>query len=254
MLQITVVIINLNNKRGLKNSIESFISQKSVNSELIVIDGCSDDGSIEVINKFKAKINKLIIERDNGIFDAMNKGVDLAEGRYIYFLNSSETFFSNNTLNKVVSITRKNNSNILYFDVEFYVKGLKSNLKNNTSSWFVHQGAFVKVELMKKYKFDINYRIFGDLDLWTRLKYDNQFNFLYFNFKIVKMDLDGVGSDPNIPFIKIKDKLYYARKNNLYLKTILSILNIIISYLIFKIFGKNKLFNFINTIRLKFNY
>jgi len=85
MTKLSIITINLNNKFGLIKTIDSLLSQTFKNSELIVIDGGSTDGSVEIIKQHSAKITYWISEPDKGIYNAMNKGILIAKGEYCFF-------------------------------------------------------------------------------------------------------------------------------------------------------------------------
>ena len=87
MPELSIITINLNNKEGLEKTISSVLSQRSANLEFIVIDGGSTDGSKELIEKYGSSITRSISEKDNGMYEAMNKGIKLAKGDYFLFLN-----------------------------------------------------------------------------------------------------------------------------------------------------------------------
>lgn len=93
-MKISVITINLNDKSGLKQTIESIICQTFSDYELIVIDGNSADGSIDVIREYEDKITYWVSEPDKGIYNAMNKGIRQAKGEYYYFLNSGDRLIS----------------------------------------------------------------------------------------------------------------------------------------------------------------
>lgn len=94
----SVITVNLNNKKGLKKTIDSVFNQTYSNYELIIIDGLSDDGSRTYLNTLhNSKIVK-ISEKDNGIYEAMNKGIRLSRGSYLIFMNSGDIFYDNNVL------------------------------------------------------------------------------------------------------------------------------------------------------------
>lgn len=97
----SIITINYNNKTGLEKTIQSVINQTFENYEYIIIDGGSNDGSIDIINKYKDKIDYWISEKDKGIYNAMNKGVMKAHGQYLNFMNSGDCFHSPNTLREV---------------------------------------------------------------------------------------------------------------------------------------------------------
>ena len=87
---LTIITVVKNDVFNIEKTIKSIISQKSKNVEFVVIDGKSNDGTIKVINKYKNKIDKIVIEKDNGIYHAMNKGIKFSKGKYIGFCNSGD--------------------------------------------------------------------------------------------------------------------------------------------------------------------
>ena len=97
----TVITINLNNADGLRSTIESVLAQERSLFEYIVIDGASTDGSIDVAKSYGDKIDCLISEPDKGIYNAMNKGIALAKGEYVIFMNSGDKFASSDVLHEV---------------------------------------------------------------------------------------------------------------------------------------------------------
>lgn len=90
MIKLSIITINLNNRVGLRKTVESVIQQVFTDYEYIIIDGGSTDGSIEVIKEFEDKISYWVSEPDKGIYNAMNKGIMKANGEYLHFLNSGD--------------------------------------------------------------------------------------------------------------------------------------------------------------------
>lgn len=101
-MQLSIITINLNDSEGLKKTIESVINQTFKNFEFIIIDGGSEDNSINVIQAFRQNVNYWISEIDNGIFHAMNKGILKATGEFLLFLNSGDILVDNKILEKVI--------------------------------------------------------------------------------------------------------------------------------------------------------
>ncbi len=98
MPKISIITINKNNSSGLKRTIESVIYQKKCDFEFIVIDGKSNDGSLDIIHEFSTSISFWRSELDSGIYNAMNKGASLASGDFLLFLNSGDILYSSDTL------------------------------------------------------------------------------------------------------------------------------------------------------------
>jgi len=117
--KITIITVVKNAQDKLEDCIKSVLNQNYTNLEYIIIDGNSSDGTQQIIDKYKNHINKIIIEDDKGIWNAMNKGIKMAEGEIIGFLNSDDYYFEN-TLEIVDSYFSKNNIDFLFGAVEKY--------------------------------------------------------------------------------------------------------------------------------------
>ena len=122
--KITIIVVSLNTKLFFLKTIKSIISQSYKNKEIIVVDGKSTDGTIEIIINMKKNFSKIILEKDKGIYDAMNKGSHLATGEWIMFLNSGDTFYNNQVL---VNIFKNPimNKDIIYGDTLVKKKNIK---------------------------------------------------------------------------------------------------------------------------------
>ena len=173
----SIIIVSLNTKEKLRNTLESIYRQKNFPKkyEIIVIDGMSIDGTQEEILNAKNKIDKLIIEKDSGIYDAMNKGIKYANGEWIIFLNSGDLFCNNDVLKKIYSYKLSDND-VIYGDTivnnnEFnYRINAKLFNKNSINMPFCHQSSFVKSHLLKKYNFDLKYKICSDFNFFIKIK------------------------------------------------------------------------------------
>lgn len=240
MKLLSIVTINLNNRSGLKNSIESVKAQNVKDSlEYIVIDGLSSDGSQKLIEENTDCINLFLIEKDRGIFDAMNKAIGLATGKYIYFLNSGDVFADECVLSEVIRQIEatKEEPNIIVGLVDTYISGEYIG-KSQTEPWVAHQAAFVKNSVMKEYRFDSEFKIFGDLDLWTRLKKNGEFEFQRIDTLVARMEMDGLGSSPIYMGKRIQDYLRYAKKHRAYSNLIKMIALSLMGWPVYKIFGE----------------
>ncbi len=101
-MKLSIITINLNNTNGLSKTIKSVISQTCQNFEYIIIDGASNDGSIDLIERYKDKITFWISEPDKGIYQAMNKGIKVSKGMYCMFLNSGDWLVSENVIERML--------------------------------------------------------------------------------------------------------------------------------------------------------
>jgi glycosyltransferase involved in cell wall biosynthesis len=154
-MTISIITINYNNALGLQRTIESVIRQNYVDLEFIVIDGGSTDGSIEVIKEHENAITKWISEKDNGIYHGLNKGIKLAKGEYLLFLNSGDHLFSKHVLHK--NHHHLNGSDLICFDIHVLGLGQDRIIKQPDTlnflylfqETFAHQSVFIKRNLFE---------------------------------------------------------------------------------------------------------
>jgi len=181
--KITIITVVKNAENTLENCIKSVLSQNYNNLEYIVVDGNSSDRTKEIINKYKNNISRIIIEDDDGIWDAMNKGIKLADGEIIGFLNSDDYYF-NNTLEIVNNYFSKNNIDFLFGSVEKY------KLMHGYSSWKIHFsfGFYTSHSV----GFFINRKKHLDIGLYNKKYLSADLDFFY--KMIVKFKLRGMGS------------------------------------------------------------
>lgn len=180
---ITIVTVCYNAVTTIEQTILSVINQTFTNIEYIIIDGGSIDGTIDIIKKYAKNISVWISEPDKGIYDAMNKGIELATGQWINFMNSGDLFYNSNTLNNIFG-KKIINADIIYGDRlsrcsfgEFYHK-VDSLDKFNKFFPLFHQSIFIKTEVAKKNKFDLKYKICADYNQMYQL-YKNNYSFYY---------------------------------------------------------------------------
>jgi len=102
---LSIITVVYNNARDIECTIQSIVNQTYTNIEYIVIDGKSTDGTLQIIEGYKDRIAQLLSEKDKGIYDAMNKGLQLATGDYVIFMNSGDEFFEPTTVEKVFDTT-----------------------------------------------------------------------------------------------------------------------------------------------------
>jgi glycosyltransferase involved in cell wall biosynthesis len=221
---ISIVTVVYNGAEFLENTIKSVINQTYDNLEYIIIDGGSTDGTIDIIKKYVDKLSYWISEPDQGIYDAMNKGIDKVTGDWINFMNTGDIFYSHETITEIFS-NSKHQEEIIYGDISYdygsFSKITKS--KNINTLWqgmaFCHQSTFINSQYHKANKYSLKYSIAGDYDFLYKA-FKQQKNFKYIN-KIVSIFLtDGLSDTNRFDAIaqrhKIINKYGYNLKYNLY--------------------------------------
>ncbi len=172
-IKISIITIVFNNVKDIEHTILSVVKQTYDNIEYIVIDGNSTDGTLNVINKYKKNIDVLVSEKDKGIYDAMNKGLDRATGDYVLFLNSGDELYDQNTLKIVVE--KGNHADIIYGETKLIDenRAVIGDRRHKTPEHFdwksfkygmniCHQAIYIKREIAPSY--DLNYQLSADID------------------------------------------------------------------------------------------
>lgn len=203
-LKISIVTVCYNAVDSIEATLESVLNQVYDNIEYIVIDGGSTDGTVDIIKKYSDRIAYWISERDNGIFDAMNKGIDIASGNYINFMNSGDIFVSEYTINTVVNYLKSNS----YFDVVYGSTQIVRNQKLinlQPSPFFTkynkfrpmgicHQSIFTRGQLCKIFRFNPKFRLSADYDMIKRI-FESGAKFGRLLIPVAKFDLQGISNN-----------------------------------------------------------
>lgn len=196
----SVIVVSLNTKLDLIKTLNSIKKQKYQNYEIVIVDGKSEDGSIEEIKKRKNKKTKIIIEKDNGIYDAMNKGVKNANGKWIIFLNSGDIFYNSNILEKIYT-KKLNKYDVLFGDTSVKTKFMNYKLQSKNFSKdtilmpFCHQSTIVKNQILKRYNFSRKYNISSDFNFFLKI-FHKKHSFYKLDFIISRITSNGI-SDSN---------------------------------------------------------
>lgn len=118
--KVSIITVCYNDKENLIKTIKSVLSQTYTNIEYIVVDGGSTDGTKEVLAQYEKDVSKCVSEKDMGIYDAMNKGIRMATGDWLNFMNAGDVFASNDVIEKIVSSGLMDECSFIYSD--FYVE------------------------------------------------------------------------------------------------------------------------------------
>ena len=175
MPRLSIITINFNNRDGLQRTIDSVVSQTFHDFEWIVIDGGSTDGSRELIERYADHFAYWVSEPDKGIYNAMNKGIDKAQGGYLLFLNSGDWLVDETALERCLS--HKFDADVMYGDCVFHYAGRESynrypsplTFESLYRSSLAHCASFIKRETLAKERYNEEYKIVSDLEFWVKL-------------------------------------------------------------------------------------
>lgn len=204
-MKISIVTVAYNEEKNISRTIESVLGQTSDDYEYIICDGKSQDSTVDIARSYAEKFAEKGIdyavysEKDNGIYDAMNKGIDLASGDYIIFMNSGDWFYSNDVIDNTIRMATDNGCpQVIYGDVASVQRSVANIIKGDHNSLekcmsICHQAIFVSVPLIKKIKFDIRYKIAADYNLMLDLK-KQEIDFYHMDVVVAYFSGDGVST------------------------------------------------------------
>jgi len=200
-IKISIITVVFNAVSTIERTIKSVIDQNYDNIEYIIIDGGSTDGTLEIIDKYKDYISYFHSKKDNGIYDAMNQGINIATGDYIALLNADDWLEKDAVETVVNALISQGNIDILHANIN-YVKENKKILykpKFGESRFFwhgmsyYHPTFFVNKEVYKKLKYDEKYKLLSDYK-FTMQCLKNNFNFYHLDKPLVNFSADGASS------------------------------------------------------------
>lgn len=204
-MKISIITVVYNNEKTIKDALNSVLGQTYKDIEYIIVDGKSNDKTVSIIKEYKNKLGCFISEKDFGIYDAMNKGINAATGDVIGILNSDDLYQDTNVIETVMNQFNQNPSiDIVYGDL-VYVKSdnvnkVVRNWKSNPyyNSFFEngnvppHPSLFVKKSVYEKAGlFNLDFKLAADYEFMLRIFKKYNFNSKYINRVIVKMRLGG---------------------------------------------------------------
>ena len=222
-MKVSIITITYNSSATVEDTLKSVVSQDYPNIEYLIIDGKSKDNTLQIVDKYKDKITKIVSEKDKGLYDALNKGIGLATGDIVGMLHSDDLYASNHVISDIVK-TFENNKDAegVYADLVFVDR---NDINKTTRTWesgdyeegdFLngwmppHPTFFVKKECYERYGvFNTTLRLSADYELMLRMIHKNKIKLAYLPKVVVKMRMGGVS---NVSFFvrlkaNIEDKM-----------------------------------------------
>ncbi len=222
-MKVSIITITYNSAATVEDTLKSVVNQDYPNIEYLIIDGKSKDSTLQIVDKYKDKITRIVSEKDKGLYDALNKGIGLATGDIVGMLHSDDLYASNHVISDIVK-TFENNKDAegVYADLVFVDR---NDINKTTRTWesgdyeegdFLngwmppHPTFFVKKECYERYGvFNTTLRLSADYELMLRMIHKNKIKLAYLPKVVVKMRMGGVS---NVSFFvrlkaNIEDKM-----------------------------------------------
>ncbi|MFW6273031.1 MAG: glycosyltransferase family 2 protein [bacterium] len=216
---ISIITIVFNSYNGIQDTIKSVLSIDYSNIEYIIIDGGSNDGTLDVINFYDDYIDYWVSESDNGISEAFNKSLSVANGEWILFLNSGDIFASNDILQKLLEYESQYNIITGFVKIKNKNKYIPNKILRNNDPYFqkamiAHQGTLARKYLFTKYgPFSLNFKMRMDLEFWLRVLKNEKFKFV----QTIVAEYDQYGYSSSNPILfnyeEIKGIIKHDTKN-----------------------------------------
>lgn len=222
-MKISLITVCYNSEKTIKDTIESVLKQTYKNYEYIIVDGKSKDSTLDIIKSYEEKFDsklKYISETDIGLYDAMNKGVNLTTGEIIGILNSDDVLYDENVFQKIIDNIDNYDgvySNLLLMNQNLtkVTRNFKSKKMTLKKGWHPpHPTLYLKKEIYDKYgNYNLDYRIAADLDFMYRILNSN-ITLKYVDTYFVKMRTGGASTNGLKGYYKNFKESYRVLKNN----------------------------------------
>ena len=226
---ISIITVCYNSALTIRDTFESVLHQTYSDIDYIVIDGSSNDGTLSIINEYENKfIDRMrwISESDNSLYDAMNKGIIMAKGNIVGFLNSDDIFYNENVIEKVIDSFKKNeNVSALYANL-YYVsyndtskiirKWITGEQKQFKTGWHPpHPTLYIKKDVYNRYGlFKLEYKLASDFEIMLRFIEKYKIYIIYLNEFLIKMRIGGKTNKSIYNIILQNIEILKAFKNN----------------------------------------
>jgi glycosyltransferase len=204
-LKISIVTISFNNAKDISQTIESVISQNYKNIEYIIIDGCSKDGTLDIIGKYRSNISKFISEPDKNLYDAINKGLKLATGEIVGLIHAGDRLFDSGVIEKIANHFNNNDIDLMYghsIIVNERHMPVRVNLSPKYRRTLVrrgwmpsHQSIYLRRNLLDKFGYyDITLHPSSDYEFFLRYFYFNSLRIKRLDEFILRFSMGGIST------------------------------------------------------------
>ena len=210
-MKVSIITTSYNRKKTIEYAIKSVLSQSYKDIEYIIIDGASKDGTMDVVNKYRSRITTVISEPDNGMYEAINKGISFATGDIVGILHSDDLFYGDDTIAKVVEAFNQSDADIVYGNGIYIANDSRGKVKRIYSvteykdrylyfGWIpLHTTIYAKRDVFETYGlYDPNYSIASDYEISLRWFTNTKIKKHFLNDFLVKMRLGGKSTSASL--------------------------------------------------------
>lgn len=207
-MKVSIITTCYNRVKTIRGAIESVLSQDYEYIEYIIVDGASNDGTMDVVNEYRNRIKRIISEPDRGMYEAINKGIRVAQGDIIGLMHSDDFFYDNRVVSKIVEKMNRTGADFLYGNGLFVDslntdkvvrvwKGGDYRLWKVRHGWLpLHPTCYISREVMnKRGLYNETYKIAADSDLLFRYLLGGDLTVVYLDEYIVRMRMGGLSTD-----------------------------------------------------------
>ncbi|MCF0190679.1 MAG: glycosyltransferase [Marinilabiliaceae bacterium] len=226
-MKVSIITSCFNRASTIRDTIESVLSQDYADIEYIVVDGASTDGTLEIINEYADRINRIISEKDNGMYDGINKGIKAATGDIVGLLHSDDIFYATDTISRIVYEMKRTSADYLYAngifvlptDLHYVVRNWKSGDYSKSKIWHgwlpLHTTVYVKKDIFENSGYyNEQYKIAADTDWQLTCLYSQSLKVTYLDEYVIRMRMGGASTSFKMSVRKWKEdyKAYRSHK------------------------------------------
>jgi glycosyltransferase len=225
-MKFSIITTCYNRENTIEQTIKSVLEQDYANMEYIVVDGDSSDGSLAVINRYADKITRIISEPDNGMYQAINKGIKLSTGDIIGLMHSDDKFYSTEIFSKIAAKFKQTQADIIYANgiyvnsnnpekiVRKWISGSYKKQKIERGWLPLHPTVYVRRNVFEKCGlYDESYKIAADSDMLIKMLFIHDFNVCYLNEYVVRMCMGGLSTSIKSQLPKWKEDFRIFRSH-----------------------------------------
>lgn len=228
-MRVSIITICYNRKATIAAAIQSVLNQDYPHIEYIVIDGNSNDGTQNIIEGYSNRITKYVSEPDKGMYDAINKGLQLATGDVIGLMHSDDTFYDDNVISKIVDAFKNSADTDGVYGNGIYVSndekerivrnriGGEFDIENIKSGWLpLHPTVYLKKTIIEKYgNYNVDFKIASDTEFLLRYLFQHKIKMTYINEYVVKMRMGGLSTNYKRAIEVLKEDYRIYKYHNL---------------------------------------